>query len=592
MVKEFIMEPACVVDPTTSLQKTLFCMEKEESDYACIVGDKIFHGIFILSPSVCNNLSLNDAVEKAMVTDMPIISSGYLMEDVAIKCFKFPVIPIVENKRLKGVITREDYCTFYLKRCQGTINDLEDKMQLAAQSNQQLNDVMNHSYDGFAITNKQGVTIKVNSAWDRLTGLNRENVLGIPLNELVKKGYFSDSVTMKVMRDRKPATIMQKMKSGKRAMMTGSPIFDEEGEIERVIINIRDMTELTMLKRNLEHHEKLSERYQTEIAQIRSKNSSAESIIANSKSMQDLLDVAYRISRVESTVLLTGESGTGKGVVARYIHNCKETEEKCPFIIVNCGAIPHELLESELFGYAEGAFTGASQKGKPGMFELADGGTLFLDEIAELPMNLQVKLLSVIQEKKLIRVGGTKSIALDVRIIAATNQNLTKLVEENKFREDLFYRLNVIPLNIPPLRSRKEDIIPLSFHYLKMYNRKNGLHKRFSESLMDTLLAYDWPGNIRELANVIERMVVTSENETLTPKSFPLSSKKPVSQSLKNQFSPEFAQIPTLREAQEQLESKLIKTALEEERTQAKAAEKLGISLSTLIRKMNHLQIK
>ena len=243
-------------------------------------------------------------------------------------------------------------------------------------------------------------------------------------------------------------------------------------------------------------------------------------IVGNSEAIQNIFHVVKRVSQSKSTILVTGESGTGKELIARAIHQNSPRSAQ-PFVAVSCAAIPENHLESELFGHIKGAFTGAIAN-KIGLFELADMGTLFLDEIGELPLLIQVKLLRVLQEKQFKRVGGTKDISVDVRIITATNRDLRKMTEENTFREDLFYRLNVIPIHIPPLRERKEDILLLANYFLEKYNREIGKHFTYiTDAALMQLMAYDWPGNIRELENTIERAVALETEPVIDVSSLP-----------------------------------------------------------------------
>lgn len=598
IIAKNIMKPWTIkFSPDTPISTVLSQMAKVNIQYAPIlIKENEYIGFFILTAETISYSKSSLPVKNFIDSDIPVLAPKSDIQTIQSERQLYSVFPIVENKKLQGIITREclvnHLLTEYSNRMEAhqlTIQQLKSKINLLAMDYQELKGVMDHSYDGVAITNSEGITIKVNKAWDRLTGLNRDDVIGVPLDQLVEKGYFSDSVTMRVIKSKKTTSIIQKMKSGKQAMMTGSPILDSTGHLYQVIINIRDVTELFELKEDLMQKEVLAERYHTEISQLRLKQAIEENIVAESKAMQDLLDLAARIARVESTVLLTGESGVGKGVVARFIHKLSDRGAKKPFIVVNCGAIPSNLLESELFGYVGGAFTGANQKGKIGLFELANGGTLFLDEIGELPLELQVKLLHVLQEKEMTRVGGTETIKLDVRIIAATNKDLLQLIKDGKFREDLFYRINVVPLSIPPLRSRKEDILPLSTHYLNLYNEKYSLNKSISGELMDMMLDHDWLGNIREFSNLIERMVVTSTSDSLTLEDFPFT-RKNSSGFLFESSSESNSKLPTLQQATNQLELKLINQALEIGKTQAKAAELLGLSLSTFLRKMNKVR--
>jgi transcriptional regulator with PAS, ATPase and Fis domain/NAD-dependent dihydropyrimidine dehydrogenase PreA subunit len=252
----------------------------------------------------------------------------------------------------------------------------------------------------------------------------------------------------------------------------------------------------------------------------KSHDSMQNPIIAYSIEMGKVLQVATKVAQVTSTVMILGESGVGKEVVARFVHNAS-LRRGGPFVTINCGAIPPNLLESELFGYEAGAFTGAKRQGKPGMIETASSGTLFLDEISDLPLDLQVKLLQVIQERRLTRVGGIQPIEVDIRIIAATNRDLAKMVERGEFRADLFYRLNVVPIVIPPLRSRRDDIIPLIYHFLAKHNNTHRYNKTISRETREVLTQYSWPGNVRELENLIERLVVTVEGDEIGVEDLP-----------------------------------------------------------------------
>lgn len=282
-------------------------------------------------------------------------------------------------------------------------------------------------------------------------------------------------------------------------------------EIEKIKLVIRNALDR---KKLYEEHDYYKRQYEDKF--------DTANIIGKSDAVHHIFDIIQRVSQSKSTILITGESGTGKELIARAIH--KNSPRKAqPFVAVSCGAIPETLLESELFGHIKGAFTGAIAN-KTGLFELADHGTLFLDEIGELPLLIQVKLLRVLQEKQFKRIGGTKDIAVDVRIIAATNRDLQQMVQDNSFREDLFYRLNVIPLHVPPLRNRKDDISLLAAHFLEKYNREIGKHfTHITDEAMAQLMVYDWPGNIRELENAIERAVALETEPVVDVHSLPES---------------------------------------------------------------------
>ncbi len=303
-------------------------------------------------------------------------------------------------------------------------------------------------------------------------------------------------------------------------------------------------------------------------------------VIAESPAMKGILSTVSRIARLDTTVLITGESGTGKEVIADYIYKMSTRVEKS-YIKINCAAIPENLLESELFGYDKGAFTGADSKGKIGIFELAHGGTLFLDEIAEVPIHLQAKLLRALQEREIMRIGGKKTIPVDVRIIAATNVNLKEAVNEGRFREDLFYRLNVIPVELPPLRNRKEDIESLAEYFIEEFYAKYNIKKTLSEKVLEELKKSSWPGNIRELRNVIERVVVSFEGEKITLMQIRslINNGAAKRNNLKNKDI-------SLGQLLEEYEREIIANYLEEYSSASEVARKLQIDKSTISRKI------
>ena len=313
-------------------------------------------------------------------------------------------------------------------------------------------------------------------------------------------------------------------------------------------------------------------------------------IIGSNKQIRQLKDSIKKIAKSNSTVLISGESGTGKELIARSIHSQSDRATK-PFIAVNCAAIPDSLLESELFGYVKGAFTGASVQGRVGHFELANKGVIFLDEIGDMPLHLQAKILRVLQDKKLTPIGSNKVVQLDVRVVAATNKNLKQLMEENKFREDLYYRLNVIPITVPPLRKRLDDIEKLSYHFLKRYNESFAKNvTKIDDDVLQIFMEYDWNGNIRELENVIEYMMNVTENDTLTLESLPSNMLEKKSDKVVNLEVDELSQrVVPLSE----LEKNEIKKALDiygyDTKGKKMAARKLGIGIATVYRKIEHM---
>ncbi|OPX95689.1 MAG: Limonene hydroxylase [Syntrophorhabdus sp. PtaB.Bin047] len=307
--------------------------------------------------------------------------------------------------------------------------------------------------------------------------------------------------------------------------------------------------------------------------------------VAHSERMKQVIETAYRVARIDTTVLILGESGVGKDLVARLIHEASPRMETGTFVKINCGAIPPDLLESELFGHEAGAFTGARKEGKAGYFEIADKGTIFLDEIGDLPLRLQVKLLSVIQDQEVTRVGGTKPKKVDARIIAATNRDVEKMVKTGTFREDLYYRLNVVPFYIPALRERREEIPFLIKHYLNEFNSRYSLKVKLTQEVVERLTAYRWPGNVRELANLVEQLVVLANEELVTvdhlPKRFSIPERNDLA---------ETQELRPLDESVREFEMKLIRSALDQSKSNEEAAHKLGISLSTLARRLRQFK--
>ncbi|MDD3653879.1 MAG: sigma 54-interacting transcriptional regulator [Desulfotomaculaceae bacterium] len=451
----------------------------------------------------------------------------------------------------------------------------------------ELNSIFQDSYDGISIVNKNGLVTRVNKAFERVTGLKIEKVLGVNLHNVKKKGYYFDpTLPLKVLETGKPVTILQKSFNGKEIMAIGNPVFNDRGEVIRVVVNFRDVTELKQLKEELRQTQELNAQYLFEMQNLREKYTKEHCIIVKSKEMEKIIELATRVATVESPVLIQGESGVGKDIIANLLHNLNPKRKKHPMIRVNCGAIPQELMESEFFGYEPGAFTGANRSGKPGFFELANKGTIFLDEIGELPLGLQVKLLRVLQGQELSRIGGIKTIKVDVRIVAATNRDLESMVKEKTFREDLYYRINVIPIKIPPLRDRREEIAPLLFHFLDLYNKKYNLKKSLSDGVVDCLTKYDWPGNVRELINLIERLVVTTDVQQIGLENLPQKFRIKKSNHLYK-----FEQM-NLTVAVEELERHLVVQALQKYRSTYKAAKVLGVSQSKVVRMTKKYKLK
>ena len=462
---------------------------------------------------------------------------------------------------------------------------LSERVHELEELNRDLMAMFENSYDAFAVADGESRLLKLNPAFERVMGLKNTEMMGRKIKDLVNEGVSDTGATLKVLETRKPQTVIINTMSGKQVLSTGVPVFDRNGKVFRVYCNLRDITELNQLKEKFEESQKLISKYLLELHEVKQHQALQSKFIAHSKEMKQLLETAYRIARVDITVLILGESGVGKDLIARIIHEASPRAETGTFVKINCGAIPGELLESELFGYEVGAFTGASKEGKAGYFEIADKGTLFLDEIGDLPLKLQVKLLSVIQDQEVTRIGGVRAKKIDVRIIAATNQDLETMVKTDKFREDLFYRLNVVPISIPPLRERKDDIPFLLVHYLERYSKKYNVQARLSKEAVDKLCAYRWPGNVRELANLMEHLIVVTNEQVLMPEHLP---KKYLASLEDKDGLPSV--MKSLKEEVKKYELKLIRKVLSRSTTLEETAHHLGISLSTLTRRMRTIK--
>jgi len=444
--------------------------------------------------------------------------------------------------------------------------------------------IVESAADGIIVADKNGVIIRVNAAVEHTFGVERKSLLGRKANNIVQAGIFKEGIVQKVIDTEKKVTIASDYEM-KKLVYTGIPIFDDRGTLTSIVVNIQDASALNELQQELEYQRMMMDGYVREMANLTNKMGTGSNMVACSRKMMKIVDVINVVSEVDSVVLITGESGTGKEVVVDEIYRRSRRKDK-PFIKINCGAIPDTLFESELFGYESGAFTGARRQGKIGFFELADTGTLFLDEVGELSMASQVKLLRVIQEREVLRIGGSKPSPIDVRLIAATNRDLWQMVEEGKFRQDLYYRLNVINIDIPPLRDRRDDIIPLARHFLDTYNMKYGKKKKLSIELGHILSNLDWPGNIRELENVVETMVVLAPGNLLLPEHLPEKYDEEKADSAITIHG-----IIPLKDAVREVERQLFQRAKDKYRTTREIARALGIDQSTVSRKMKNVEL-
>lgn len=424
--------------------------------------------------------------------------------------------------------------------------------------------------DGIYITDKNAVTVTVNQAYERITGLKREQLVGKNMHDIVEQGLLTNSISADVLKSKSVVTTLQTINQNQKILVTGCPLFDGNGDVSYIISSVRDVTELVAAKHaqeQLENLYKFKSQYKVEC-------SDADFII--SRQSQSLFDLATHIARFDCKVLIQGETGTGKSKMARYIHSCSPRANDV-FLELNCSGIPENLLEIELFGYVAGAFTGASAKGKKGLLEVAHKGTLFLDEIGDLPLTLQVKILKVIEEQRFIPVGATEYKMIDVRIISATHKNLKAQIEQGLFREDLYFRLNVVELELLPLRQRRAEIIPLIQFYKQQFNQKYGLNTEFELEVLELLSVYCWPGNVRELINLVERLLVSTPDRIITLSHLPKEFKE---------LQPKTTLSLSLKDRMMAYEKGLILETMNKFSSMRQAATALGVDQSTLVKKI------
>jgi PAS domain S-box-containing protein len=482
--------------------------------------------------------------------------------------------PIVTNGKISGVVS--------VFQDISEIEKISKELDLFKTMKDWLDTIIDSSFDGLWICDYEGKVIRINKASERLSGVRAEDIVGRYMKDLIAEGLYDKSVTLEVLKKKASVTMIQRVRGGRKFLITGNPVFNESGEITYVVTNSRDISELDRLRSQLLETEALAQGYISKLSELEMKGVDLTAIIFRSEEMHRIIEMVLRVAQVDPTVLLLGESGVGKGMIAKLIHKLSNRNHG-PFIRVDIAGIPESLIESELFGYERGAFTGAKPEGKPGFFELADKGTLFLDEIGEIPITLQSKLLRFLEDHQIIRVGGTEPKEIDVRVIAATNKNIEEMVVSRKFREDLFYRLNVVQISIPPLRERRIDILPLLLYFLEKFNEKYKKKKVISPDAIDAFIDYDFRGNIRELANFVERMIVSLEKDRIElgdlPKTIRESRIGSISLELQDKEFP-------LKEALKRYEKAVIERAMRKYGSQREVAKALKVDRATISRKI------
>ncbi len=447
----------------------------------------------------------------------------------------------------------------------------------------ELDTIIDSSSDGLFVCDSNANVIRMNPASEKIHKLPASEIIGRNMRELIDSGFIDRSAALEASIKKERVSQLQN-KDGRKLISIATPVFDDHDNLVRVVVSERDITEIDSLQRELEKQEGIRDGFRDQMLAMQQAELEAQQIIARSPAMLKAIQQAIKVAKADSSVLLLGESGVGKGLFADMIH---KHSQRCsePLIKINCGAIPESLIEAELFGYEKGAFTGALDNGKPGQFELADGGTLFLDEIAELPPPSQVKLLRFLEDGRITRLGATKSKDLNVRVLAATHQDMEAMVEQGKFRLDLYYRLNVIPIQIPAVRERSDCIVPLIRHYIEHFSGHSKSHKRLTRAALDALTTYPYPGNVRELMNICERLVVMADTEVIDLQDLPAQ----ISQHAIPQAPHMVSTLPanlSLTETLDRIEKQILEQAQTTHRNQWDIAKALGINQSTVARKL------
>jgi PAS domain S-box-containing protein len=440
--------------------------------------------------------------------------------------------------------------------------------------------------DGIYITDREGITLKVNTMYEKLIGLKKEELVGRRVQDLVQEGVFDIVLNPQIVQTGKPAALVQTGKRGNKLVLNGYPVFDDSGRVALVVTFVRDVTLMSQLQEQIASQNRLLEKFRSSVQYMIEETFQKFPITSfKSREMANLAKLIDKIAVTEATVLILGETGVGKEFFARAIHRASPRADKT-FFKLDCTTIPENLIESELFGYVAGAFSGAHAKGKPGLFEMADRGTLFLDEIGELPLAMQVKLLRAIQDQEIIPVGSTRVRKVDVRIVAATNRELEKEVENEKFRSDLYYRLRVAVVNIPPLRERPDDIMPLAHYFLKKYAVKYKKELRFGPGVEAVFLNYRWAGNVREMENLIESLVVTCDRSVVEPVDLNNCMRRECVEPKQSLYERLETRDRSLKEIMREIESEILTGALQVHGSMAKVAEVLKVDRSTIFRKI------
>ena len=437
--------------------------------------------------------------------------------------------------------------------------------------------------DGIFISDRHGTALTVNRMYEKLIGLTKEEICGKHVSYFVDEKIFDVVVNPEVVRTGKSVTSMQNIHGSKKVMLRGYPVLDARGEVCLVVTFVRDITMITQFQEQIAQQKEIIETFMERLEVLQEPARRSDQVFEDA-AMRQAVALLERVAATDATILLLGETGAGKDLLARIAHDASARREKM-FLKVDCGSIAANLIESELFGYMPGAFSGASAKGKLGYFEIADGGTIFLDEIGELPMPMQTRLLRVLQDNEVMRVGASQPRKVDVRVIAATNRNLKEDMENGRFRNDLYYRLNVATIHIPPLRERRDDIAPLAGLFLQRYSAKYKKTFHFAAEVPAALAAYNWPGNVRELQNMVQSLVITKDPPLICLHDLPrrILGNTPV-----GAYDGQSAAPMPLKELVAALERDILEKAIKTHGSVSKVAELFQVDRTTIFRKLKN----
>jgi len=544
-----------------------------------IFANYMVRDLFGLDPEVISGCRISEllplpamAVAEALKTGKPVFGRHVQAED---RSMAMNVTLIRQDRQIKGTV-----CSFQpTELLEISVRELESHKNL----NRQLNAIFESSSDGLWVCDGQGNVTNVNSASEKLNGIRSMEVVGKNVSELMADGLFDRSVTLEVLKTRRQVSMIQRIRrTGRTLLITGTPVFDESGKISMVVLSERDTTQLNTMREQLEQVRQVSEKFREEFAELSLLELKKQEIVTENPKMRQVLSLALKLAHLEtSNILILGESGTGKGLLAKFIHKNSHRNGK-PFVQINCAALPESLLEAELFGYEKGAFTGAREQGKAGLFELAQGGTLFLDEIGDLPLAVQAKLLKYLDDHEIMRLGSLKPTRIDCTVVAATNRDLEELAKGRLFRRDLFYRLNTFTIRIPPLRQRPDDVFELTRYFLDKYNGLYKTNKHISPVAVRALQSQMLPGNVRELESIIKKATIMSDKELVDE--FVIATLGGIEGLCGSEPTPKGKDV--LSEGIGRTEREIFEKAMKECKSTRELARYLGISQPTAVRKL------